>query len=399
MKETSMKKKLSDYSLVKTELISSNSHLLEKLKFLKNKSKKISELLKKYYKINNNENEYKEFLNEIDNLNSNIKEKISALLTDNSQSKNDHIVLESKMSEHELYNQLSSLKIESFLLKNMIKEKNAIHQKMTNDLINFKKYKIFKESEREIYMFPVNNIQQYNSIVNYNNCSNIDLFHNYQSNKVKKNNKYRKYKMYFLRELMDSLQLNNDNCKTKEIKNKIKQGYLIQLKNNKFNTHLNINLEYFSSQSDCSSLTNEFSIDDSFYDDKYQNYNSEIDINLSCLNTSELFFSSSSSLSSQSDNEKQLNNNQNIKVLIQKLKLIKQEKKKLKKLNNNLKKTMINYEKNAKKMMRHINKLRESLRLSSKITNSELSHNYHQTFSTKSKSTIALQSLFQKKTI
>lgn len=398
MKEISLKKQISDYSLVKTELIYTNKNLIEKQKFLENKSKRISEILKKYYKINNNESIYKEFLQEIENLNLNIKEKISALVIDISKSKNDYIKLESKMNDDELYNKLSSLKIESFLLKNMLKEKNSIHQKIENDLINFKKFKIFKETEREIYMFSVNNIQQYNSIIDYN-CSNINLFQNYQSNKVKRNNKYRKYKMYFLRQLMDNLQLNYENCKTNELNNKIKQGYLIHLKNNKFNTFLNINFDYFSSQSDCSSLLNEFSIDGSFYDDNYQYDNSLIDNDVSCLDTSKFIFSASSTQSSQSDNEKKLNDNQNIKSLIQKLKKIKTQKIKMKKLNENLKKTMLIYEKNTKKMMRHIHKLRESLRLSSKINHSELSNNYNQTFSTKSKSIFGLQSLIQKKEI
>ena len=142
------------------------------------------------------------------------------------------------------------LSLDKFILINEINEKDSIIQKMKLTYEHIKIYNFVQELNREIYLnFPLN--------INFNQ-ENINM--------KKLNNQISKIKNSNIEKIKKSIELLNMKIKEKQnynIKNKLKEGYIAKLNNERFKTKLIINMHnYDSDDSDCSSNSDKFSFEE-----------------------------------------------------------------------------------------------------------------------------------------
>lgn len=142
------------------------------------------------------------------------------------------------------------LSLDKFILINQINEKDSMIQKMKLTYENLKMFNFIQELNREIYLnFPLNiNINQGN--INVKKLNN-------QISKIKNSN---------IEKIKKSIELLNMKIKEKQnynIKNKLKEGYIAKLNNERFKTKIIINIHnYDSDDSDCSSNSDKFSFEE-----------------------------------------------------------------------------------------------------------------------------------------
>ena len=142
------------------------------------------------------------------------------------------------------------LSLDKFILINEINEKDSIIQKMKLTYEHIKIYNFVQELNREIYLnFPLN--------INFNQ-ENINM--------KKLNNQISKIKNSNIEKIKKSIELLNmkiEEQQNKNIKTKLKEGYIAKLNNERFKTKLIINMHnYDSDDSDCSSNSDKFSFEE-----------------------------------------------------------------------------------------------------------------------------------------
>ena len=142
------------------------------------------------------------------------------------------------------------LSMVKFILINEINEKDSIIQKMKLTYEHIKIYNFVQELNREIYLnFPLN--------INFNQ-ENINM--------KKLNNQISKIKNSNIEKIKKSIELLNmkiEEQQNKNIKTKLKEGYIAKLNNERFKTKLIINMHnYDSDDSDCSSNSDKFSFEE-----------------------------------------------------------------------------------------------------------------------------------------
>ena len=334
MKEISSKRKLQDFALVVNELMITNGYLVEKAKFLKQQSKKIAEILKKNYKeCINKENSNSILKEEVLMIESKMNITMNKILSDINEIKAQKQEIIEKINNANISNQINNLKLELFILSNICKEKDAILQKYNNDLNLLRQYKIFKETKREIYFNNINDIERYNSLLFNNKIFKEDscidskrLLVNYHSSNIKREEKYKEIKTDNHQKLLKNLKNNLNYVLKRQKKNMVKQGYLMNLNNKKYEKKLFIQVEYLSSN-ECSSDSEGMSIDiissDKITDDESVE---------SIENLKQLHFTSSDDSSSIDKNENIKDNSkyEELKELRQLIQKQKEEKKRLK---------------------------------------------------------------------
>ena len=142
------------------------------------------------------------------------------------------------------------LSLDKFILINQINEKDSMIQKMKLTYENLKMFNFIQELNREIYLnFPLN------ISINQGNI-NVKKLNN-QISKIKNSN---------IEKIKKSIELLNMKIKEKQnynIKNKLKEGYIAKLNNERFKTKIIINIHnYDSDDSDCSSNSDKFSFEE-----------------------------------------------------------------------------------------------------------------------------------------
>lgn len=142
------------------------------------------------------------------------------------------------------------LSLDKFILINQINEKDSMIQKMKLTYENLKMFNFIQELNREIYLnFPLN------ISINQGNI-NVKKLNN-QISKIKNSN---------IEKIKKSIDLLNIKIKEKQnynIKNKLKEGYIAKLNNERFKTKIIINIHnYDSDDSDCSSNSDKFSFEE-----------------------------------------------------------------------------------------------------------------------------------------
>ena len=363
MKETSSKRKLQDFALVVNELMITNGYLVEKAKFLKQQSKKIAEILKKNYKECINKEKSNSILKEeVLMIESKMNIITNKILSDINEIKAQKQEIIEKIDNANISNQINNLKLEIFILNNICKEKEAILQKYNNDLNLLIQYKIFKERKREIYFNNINDIEPYNSFLFNNKIFKEDscidskrLLVNYHSNNVKREEKYKEIKKDNTQKLIKNLKNHLNFVLKQQKKNMVKQGYLMNLNNKKFGKKLIIQVEYLSSDIECSSGSEGMSID-TISSDKITDDESIESIE----NTKQLHFTSSDDSSNIDNNCQDNSKYEELKGLRQLIQKQKEEKKRLKG-------KIRNYELNEEQMKQHIKSLQESIRFTTNV--------------------------------
>lgn len=358
MKEISSKRKIQDFALIVNELVITNSYLTEKAKFLKKQSKKITEILKKSNKEKENKSELKN-----DSLTIEIKLNIlmNKLQNDINEINSKKKEIIEKIEKANISNQVNNLKLEMFILNNICKEKEAVLQKYTNDLGLLVRYKIFKETRREVYFNNMNDIEPYNSFLFNNKIFKEDscidskrLLVNYHSSNNKREEKYKDYTIDSHQKLIKDLKNNLNYVLKRKKKNMIKQGYLMNLNNTKFSKKLLIQVDYLSSDMECSSDSNDEISIDTLSSDK----NTDDDSIESLEKMKQIHFTSSCDSSN-------IENEENDKI--EELKALKQQIKKEKEENNKLKARIRNYKLNEEQMVERIKSLQESIRFTTNV--------------------------------
>lgn len=363
MKEISSKRKLQDFALVVNELMITNGYLVEKAKFLKQQSKKIAEILKKNYKECINKEKSNSILKEeVLMIESKMNIITNKILSDINEIKAQKQEIIEKIDNANISNQINNLKLEIFILSNICKEKEAILQKYNNDLNLLIQYKIFKETKREIYFNNINDIELYNSFLFNNKIFKEDscidskrLLVNYHSNNVKREDKYKEIKKDNRQKLIKNLKNHLNFVLKRQKKNMVKQGYLMNLNNKKFGKKLIIQVEYLSSDIECSSDSEGISID-TISSDKITDDESIESIE----KTKQLHFTSSDDSSNIDNNCQDNSKYEELKGLRQQIQKQKEEKKRLKG-------KIRNYELNEEQMKQHIKSLQESIRFTTNV--------------------------------
>ena len=362
MKEISSKRKLQDFALVVNELMITNGYLVEKAKFLKQQSKKIAEILKKNYKeCINKENSNSILKEEVLMIESKMNIKMNKILSDINEIKAQKQEIIEKINNANISNQINNLKLELFILSNICKEKDAILQKYNNDLNLLRQYKIFKETKREIYFNNINDIERYNSLLFNNKIFKEDscidskrLLVNYHSSNIKREEKYKEIKTDNHQKLLKNLKNNLNYVLKRQKKNMVKQGYLMNLNNKKYEKKLFIQVEYLSSN-ECSSDSEGMSID-TISSDKITDDESVESIE----NLKQLHFTSSDDSSNIDNNCQDNSKYEQLKGLRQQMQKQKEEKKRLKG-------KIRNYELNEEQMKQHIKPVQESIRFTTNV--------------------------------
>ena len=228
------------------------------------------------------------------------------------------------------------LSLDKFILINQINEKDSMIQKMKLTYENLKMFNFIQELNREIYLnFPLNiNIDQGN--INVKKLNN-------QISKIKNSN---------IEKIKKSIELLNMKIKEKQnynIKNKLKEGYIAKLNNERFKTKIIINIHnYDSDDSDCSSNSDKFSFEELNTEIEQIDYDS---------------FSKNSDLSFHNNQHINSTFNEN-NILIEHLNILKKNFLKLTKSKNQYI-HQINKIKNLNKKMRnYIKKLKSTISLS-----------------------------------
>ena len=364
MKEISSKRKLQDFALVVNELMITNGYLVEKAKFLKQQSKKIAEILKKNYKeCINKENSNSILKEEVLMIESKMNITMNKILSDINEIKAQKQEIIEKIDNANISNQINNLKLELFILSNICKEKDAILQKYNNDLNLLRQYKIFKETKREIYFNNINDIERYNSLLFNNKILKEDscidskrLLVNYHSSNIKREEKYKEIKTDNHQKLLKNLKNNLNYVLKRQKKNMVKQGYLMNLNNKKYEKKLFIQVEYLSSN-ECSSDSEGMSID-TISSDKITDDESVESIE----NLKQLHFTSSDDSSSIDKNEN-IKDNSKYEELKELRQLIQKQKEEKKRLKGKIK----NYKLNEEQMRQHIKSLQESIRFTTNV--------------------------------
>ena len=143
-----------------------------------------------------------------------------------------------------------TLSLDKFILINEIKEKDSIIQKMKLSNESIKTYNFVQELNREIYLNLPLNIK-----INQGNINMKKL--NKQISKIKNSN------IEKIKTSIDLLNIKIKEKQNKNIKTKLKEGYIVKLNNERFNTKLIINMHnYDSDDSDCSSNSDKFSFEE-----------------------------------------------------------------------------------------------------------------------------------------
>ena len=143
-----------------------------------------------------------------------------------------------------------TLSLDKFILINEIKEKDSIIQKMKLSNESIKTYNFVQELNREIYLNLPLNIN-----INQGNINMKKL--NKQISKIKNSN------IEKIKTSIDLLNIKIKEKQNKNIKTKLKEGYIVKLNNERFNTKLIINMHnYDSDDSDCSSNSDKFSFEE-----------------------------------------------------------------------------------------------------------------------------------------
>ena len=143
-----------------------------------------------------------------------------------------------------------TLSLDKFILINEIKEKDSIIQKMKLSNESIKTYNFVQELNREIYLNLPLNIN-----INQGNINMKKL--NKQISKIKNSN------IEKIKTSIDLLSIKIKEKQNKNIKTKLKEGYIVKLNNERFNTKLIINMHnYDSDDSDCSSNSDKFSFEE-----------------------------------------------------------------------------------------------------------------------------------------
>jgi hypothetical protein len=143
-----------------------------------------------------------------------------------------------------------TLSLDKFILINEIKEKDSIIQKMKLSNESIKTYNFVQEFNREIYLNLPLNIN-----INQGNINMKKL--NKQISKIKNSN------IEKIKTSIDLLNIKIKEKQNKNIKTKLKEGYIVKLNNERFNTKLIINMHnYDSDDSDCSSNSDKFSFEE-----------------------------------------------------------------------------------------------------------------------------------------
>ena len=143
-----------------------------------------------------------------------------------------------------------TLSLDKFILINEIKEKDSIIQKMKLSNESIKTYNFVQELNREIYLNLPLNIN-----INQGNINMKKL--NKQISKIKNSN------IEKIKTSIDLLNIKIKEKQNKNIKTKLKEGYIVKLNNERFNTKLIINMNnYDSDDSDCSSNSDKFSFEE-----------------------------------------------------------------------------------------------------------------------------------------
>ena len=232
------------------------------------------------------------------------------------------------------------LSMVKFILINEINEKDSIIQKMKLTYQHIKIYNFVQELNREIYLnFPLN--------INFNQ-ENINM--------KKLNNQISKIKNSNIEKIKKSIELLNmkiEEQQNKNIKTKLKEGYIAKLNNERFKTKLIINMHnYDSDDSDCSSNSDKFSFEELNIEIEQIDYDS---------------FSKNSDLSCNNNRK----NNQHINSTLNQNNILNEHLNVLKKKFLNLTKTknqyihQINKIKNLNKKMRnYVKKLKSTISLS-----------------------------------
>lgn len=246
------------------------------------------------------------------------------------------------------------LSFENFLIKNQIKEKNALIQKMKDSYYALKAFYFCGESNREIYIDePLEISEKQNfSFMCEENSSKTFYFPNNKNSKVINLNKLNK-------QISKNLKLNEEKIKEsikylnniikiqkeKTHKEKIINGYISKISNERFNINLIIKMRNIDSDdSDCSSISDKIS---------FKELNSEINI---------INYYSTNDFSEKNSNE--VNNCKNNNKLLDELISLKKKSLKLKK-NRNKYISKIHKIKNINERLKNkIKQLKNTIRIS-----------------------------------
>ena len=177
------------------------------------------------------------------------------------------------------FEEKEKLSFENFLIKNQIKEKNALIQKMNNSYYALKSFYFCRESNREIYINePLEISEKKNfSFMYEEHLSKTFYFPNNKNSKVISLNKVNKQISKNLKlneeKIKESIKYLNNEIKIqkeKTHKEKIMNGYISKIYNERFNVNLIIKMRNIDSDdSDCSSISDKIS---------FEELNSEINI-------------------------------------------------------------------------------------------------------------------------
>ena len=246
------------------------------------------------------------------------------------------------------------LSFENFLIKNQIKEKNALIQKMKDSYYALKAFYFCRESNREIYIDePLEISEKQNfSFMCEENSSKTFYFPNNKNSKVISLNKVNKQISKNLKlneeKIKESIKYLNNEIKIqkeKTHKEKIINGYISKISNERFNINLIIKMRNIDSDdSDCSSISDKIS---------FKELNSEINI---------INYYSTNDFSEKNSNE--VNNCKNNNKLLDELISLKKKSLKLKK-NRNKYISKIHKIKNINERLKNkIKQLKNTIRIS-----------------------------------
>ncbi len=253
------------------------------------------------------------------------------------------------------FEEKEKLSFENFLIKNQIKEKNALIQKMNNSYYALKSFYFCRESNREIYINePLEISEKKNfSFMYEEHLSKIFYFPNNTNSKVISLNKVNKQISKNLKlneeKIKESIKYLNNEIKIqkeKTHKEKIMNGYISKIYNERFNVNLIIKMRNIDSDdSDCSSISDKIS---------FEELNSEINI-INYYSTNDDF---------SENNSDEVNNCKNNNKLLDELISLKKKSLKLKK-NRNKYISKIHKIKNINERLKNkIKQLKNTIRIS-----------------------------------
>ena len=330
------KNKIADYAKTATESMAENKYLSEKRDFLLLMNKEIKIIFNTISKNKNNNNDnsflipyYSSIIQKIQGKSENIVNIIKSITNKTNE-------IQMKIIEYESNENIEKMKLDNFVVFNMVQEKKNFLKKLDDDYQKIKKYYYIQERVREKHYETINQKQ------------------------IKKDKSIENV----LKSLKRELQKSNLNYKEKRGEN----GFTATFFNSRLNCNINLDVQSFSSDDSMCSSDTDYSIDE---------LSSNITIEESDKKTfdsknssNSISFNSNGDLelkkeSNKEENLSSFNESSSSNLLLKELNALKKKILELKKKNKNFSKKVTNLKNNEKKMKNHIKKLNDLIKLSS----------------------------------